>query len=154
MHSAVRRRTPRRPTTPAPDLPPGLGSILLIKCIFMHMNTYCSSRAGVYSSRAGTCDWQPKQRTAVEALHGGRSLAWLPKPGMAAEAAHGGRSRPCMAAEAAATRRAPRFPSARHPLQLRHMLPQLTGQSYLCTAGDSRNELLLQVQLHNHLCPI
>ena len=28
-----------------------------------------------------------------------------------------------------------------------------TGQSCLCTAGDSRNELLTQMQLHNHLCP-
>ena len=70
-----------------------------------------------------------------------------------AEAAHGGRSRPCMAAEAAATRRAPSFPSARRPPPLRRMLPRPTGQSCLCTAGDSRKELLTQMQLHNHLCP-
>ena len=98
------------------------------------MNTYYSSRAGVYSSRAGARAWQPKPRTA-------------------AEAAHDGRSRPCMAAEAAATRRAPSFPSARRPPPLRRMLPRPTGQSCLCTAGDSRNELLTQMQLHNHLCP-
>ena len=112
---------------------PGLDTV--IKCIFMHMNTYYSSRAGVYSSRAGARAWQPKPRTA-------------------AEAAHDGRSRPCMAAEAAATRRAPSFPSARRPPPLRRMLPRPTGQSCLCTAGDSRNELLTQMQLHNHRCPI
>ena len=46
------------------------------KCIFMYMNTYYSRRAGVYSSRAGTCDWQPKPRTAVAEA----ARAWRPKP--------------------------------------------------------------------------
>ena len=58
---------------------------------------------------------------------------------MAAEAArHGmGKSHPYMAAEGAATIRAPEssFPSARRPPLLRRMLPQPTGQSCVCTAG-------------------
>ena len=102
-----------------------------------------STAVGEYGQATGRCLFKP-----------GRRLR------MAAEAAHGGRSRPCnaacMAAEAAATIRAPesRFPSARRPPPLRRMLPRPTGQSCLCTAGDSRNELLTQMQLHNHLCPI
>ena len=75
-----RRRVRRAGTQPLarPRHAPRAGPDTCIKCIFMHMNTYDSSRAGA-------CAWQPKPRTAAE---GSRSSAWRPKLPV-----HGGRSR-------------------------------------------------------------
>ena len=110
------------------------------KCIYMHMNTYYSSRAGVYSSLAG----------AAEApAHGGRSRARRPKQSTAAEAACAWLPKPQLDALRSRVSRVLGV-----LLHLRRMLPRPTGQSCLCTAGDLQNVLLTQMQLHNHLCPI
>ena len=92
-------------------------------------------RAGVYLSRAGACAWQPKPRMVAEAARAMRR-AWRPKPPQL----YALRSR-----------------GSRVLGVLLHCvvccLDRLANHISVLL-GDSRNDLLTQMQLHNYLCPI
>ena len=103
----------------------------------------CSTAVGEHGQVTGRCLFKlgRRLRMAAEAAHGGRSRAWSLKPPV-----HGGRSRRNY------TRSGVEFPECSASSSIASYAASTKHVSVLL--GDSRNDLLTQMQLHNHLCPI